>query len=135
MLSKEKQEEVVRDIASNIITGCRRGVHTCDVCGQISIPLYGMAQEFKPRVKDLVVKELGHEVKVGLCIDGYCPDCRWDKLGLGLEVTVVMKVAREGEESPSQMVQRLKSRLEGLGLPFKVTGVECVHRREEWGWQ
>jgi hypothetical protein len=134
-LKKDEEEKVIERLATNIIEGCKKGGHKCINCGQVSIPLIAMAEEFKPRVKDLVVRELGHKVKVGLCVDGYCEDCRWDKLGIGLEVKVVVKVAREGEESPDQIVQRLKSRFKSLELPFKITGVERMHRTEEGGWQ
>lgn len=134
-LSKEKQEEVVREIASRIIEGCRKGVNTCTNCGQVSIPLWCMAEEFKPRVKDLVVKELGHEVKVGLCVDGYCEDCRWDKFGAGLDVGVVVRMAKDGEESPGEIVGRLTLQLKSLGVTFRVKGFARRYLREDRGWQ
>jgi len=99
-LKKEEEEKAIGRIAANIIEGYKKGGHTCVNCGQVSIPLIGMAEEFRSRVRDLVVREVGREVKVGLCEDGYCPDCRWEKFGTGLDVHIVVRMSKDGQEPP-----------------------------------
>jgi hypothetical protein len=94
-----------------------------------------MAEEFRPRVKGLVEKELGFNVGVGSVIDGYCPSCRWDKFGSGLTIQVRIDMPREGKESQDEIVERLKVKLADLGIPFTIRDIYPKRWIAERGWQ
>jgi hypothetical protein len=128
-------DDVARRGAENILEGYRKGGHTCQECGRVSVWIGGF-EEYKNKVKSLLLeKGVQIDFEEDWIFDGLCRDCRWRKLGTGLDVRIMVQVTREGKESVIEIIEGVKSRLEGLGLPFKITGVERVHRREERGWQ
>ncbi len=123
---EDKFMDVAREDAERTVEGYRRGVHTCKECGRVSISLSG-CKAFRDKVRSLLSKEVP-DFKEGGLVDGYCPDCQWDKFGIALDITVIVSVVRCGEESPSQTVERVKARLERLGgLPFTIEGFRRVH--------
>lgn len=131
----EYMNDLARQDADRIMEGYRKGGHTCRECGRVAVCVGG-CKEFNDKVKSLLAKEgVSLAFDGDWIIDGYCPDCRWEKRGLGLDIEVIVRVTRGGKESVNEIIERLKSRLEDLGLSFEIEGFTRRHLIEERGWQ
>lgn len=112
--------KLAEEDAARMIEGYKKGGHTCKVCSRTFIPLFG-SEEFREKVKALVVHEVGHDVQEGWVNDsGYCEGCRWSKFGTGLKVRVDIKIPRRSGEMQQQTVDRLMRRLTRLKMTFSI---------------